>query len=150
MCWQIFTPLVDKCKSLNRAMRIGTNHGSLSARILSYYGDTPRCCLPCCTTCCWLAAAHPSGPTPYDQFGDSTLRHTMPALLSARCMVALGLMSMTGGCMSPCPLRQEHLMHSGTVAFSVAADNAGSHGHGINSCCTASSATCILLCVVLR
>lgn len=24
-------------------MRIGTNHGSLSARILSYYGDTPRC-----------------------------------------------------------------------------------------------------------
>eukprot|EP00959_Pyramimonas_sp_CCMP1952_P179859 3760791-Pyramimonas_sp.AAC.1 len=39
---EIFTPLVEKCKSLNRAMRIGTNHGSLSARILSYYGDTPR------------------------------------------------------------------------------------------------------------
>ena len=39
---QIFTPLVEKCKRLNRAMRIGTNHGSLSARILSYYGDTPR------------------------------------------------------------------------------------------------------------
>ena len=35
-------PLVDKCKRLGRAMRIGTNHGSLSARILSYYGDTPR------------------------------------------------------------------------------------------------------------
>jgi (E)-4-hydroxy-3-methylbut-2-enyl-diphosphate synthase len=34
--------LVEKCKRLNRAMRIGTNHGSLSARILSYYGDTPR------------------------------------------------------------------------------------------------------------
>jgi len=33
---------VDKCKALGRAMRIGTNHGSLSARILSYYGDTPR------------------------------------------------------------------------------------------------------------
>jgi hypothetical protein len=30
---------VEKCKSLNRAMRIGTNHGSLSARILSYYGQ---------------------------------------------------------------------------------------------------------------
>ena len=29
---EIFTPLVEKCKSLNRAMRIGTNHGSLSAR----------------------------------------------------------------------------------------------------------------------
>eukprot|EP00887_Chlorella_sp_A99_P004201 scaffold15.g4201.t1 len=39
---EVFTPLVEKCKSLNRAMRIGTNHGSLSARILSYYGDTPR------------------------------------------------------------------------------------------------------------
>ncbi len=37
-----FTPLVLKCRELNRAIRIGTNHGSLSARILSYYGDTPR------------------------------------------------------------------------------------------------------------
>ena len=40
---QTFAPLVEKCKSLGRAMRIGTNHGSLSSRILSYYGDTPRC-----------------------------------------------------------------------------------------------------------
>lgn len=39
---QTFAPLVEKCKSLGRAMRIGTNHGSLSSRILSYYGDTPR------------------------------------------------------------------------------------------------------------
>lgn len=36
-----FSPLVEKCKRLGRAMRIGTNHGSLSARILSVYGDTP-------------------------------------------------------------------------------------------------------------
>ena len=35
-------PLVRKCKDLNRCMRIGTNHGSLSSRVLSYYGDTPR------------------------------------------------------------------------------------------------------------
>lgn len=35
-----FTPLVLKCKKLGRAMRIGTNHGSLSDRILSRYGDT--------------------------------------------------------------------------------------------------------------
>ena len=27
---------------LNRAMRIGTNHGSMSSRVLSFYGDTPR------------------------------------------------------------------------------------------------------------
>ena len=38
---EVFSPLVEKCKSLNRAMRIGTNHGSLSARILSYYGAPP-------------------------------------------------------------------------------------------------------------
>jgi len=36
-----FTPLVLKCKALKRAMRIGTNHGSLSDRIMSRYGDTP-------------------------------------------------------------------------------------------------------------
>jgi len=39
---EVFSPLVEKCKQLNRAMRIGTNHGSLSARVLSFYGDTPR------------------------------------------------------------------------------------------------------------
>jgi (E)-4-hydroxy-3-methylbut-2-enyl-diphosphate synthase len=35
-------PLVEKCKDLDRCMRIGTNHGSLSSRVLSFYGDTPR------------------------------------------------------------------------------------------------------------
>ena len=39
---EAFAPLVEKCKKLNRAMRIGTNHGSLSARTLSFNGDTPR------------------------------------------------------------------------------------------------------------
>jgi (E)-4-hydroxy-3-methylbut-2-enyl-diphosphate synthase len=38
---EVFTPLVLKCKELGTAIRIGTNHGSLSARILSFYGDTP-------------------------------------------------------------------------------------------------------------
>ncbi|MFM7299981.1 MAG: flavodoxin-dependent (E)-4-hydroxy-3-methylbut-2-enyl-diphosphate synthase, partial [Crocinitomicaceae bacterium] len=36
-----FTPLVLLCKKHGTAMRIGTNHGSLSDRILSRYGDTP-------------------------------------------------------------------------------------------------------------
>jgi (E)-4-hydroxy-3-methylbut-2-enyl-diphosphate synthase len=36
-----FTPLVLLCKSLGRAMRIGTNHGSLSDRVMNRYGDTP-------------------------------------------------------------------------------------------------------------
>lgn len=36
-----FTPLVLLCKKNDIAMRIGTNHGSLSDRILSRYGDTP-------------------------------------------------------------------------------------------------------------
>lgn len=37
-----FTPLVKICKEYGTAMRIGTNHGSLSDRILSRYGDTPH------------------------------------------------------------------------------------------------------------
>ncbi len=37
-----FTPLVLESKRLNRALRIGTNHGSLSDRIMNRYGDTPR------------------------------------------------------------------------------------------------------------
>ena len=37
-----FTPLVNLCKEYGTAMRIGTNHGSLSDRILSRYGDTPE------------------------------------------------------------------------------------------------------------
>ena len=40
--FEAMLPLVEKCKQLNRAMRIGTNHGSLSSRVLSFYGDTPR------------------------------------------------------------------------------------------------------------
>jgi (E)-4-hydroxy-3-methylbut-2-enyl-diphosphate synthase len=38
---QRFTPLVLLCKQRGIAMRIGTNHGSLSDRILNRYGDTP-------------------------------------------------------------------------------------------------------------
>jgi len=36
-----FRPLVRRCRELGRAMRIGTNHGSLSDRIMNRYGDTP-------------------------------------------------------------------------------------------------------------
>ncbi|MBJ7449098.1 MAG: (E)-4-hydroxy-3-methylbut-2-enyl-diphosphate synthase [Parachlamydiales bacterium] len=36
------TPLIEKCKRLKRALRIGTNHGSLSDRIMNYHGDTPK------------------------------------------------------------------------------------------------------------
>ncbi len=36
-----FTPLVLLCRELGRALRIGTNHGSLSDRIMNRYGDTP-------------------------------------------------------------------------------------------------------------
>jgi len=38
---EAFTPLVLRCKELGRAMRIGTNHGSLSDRVMNRYGDTP-------------------------------------------------------------------------------------------------------------
>jgi (E)-4-hydroxy-3-methylbut-2-enyl-diphosphate synthase len=40
--YQKFVPLVKVCKEYGTAMRIGTNHGSLSDRIMSRYGDTPR------------------------------------------------------------------------------------------------------------
>jgi (E)-4-hydroxy-3-methylbut-2-enyl-diphosphate synthase len=36
-----FTPLVLKLKNLGRSVRIGTNHGSLSDRIMNRFGDTP-------------------------------------------------------------------------------------------------------------
>ncbi|MBA2447123.1 MAG: (E)-4-hydroxy-3-methylbut-2-enyl-diphosphate synthase [Chloroflexi bacterium] len=36
-----FTPLVLKCKARGIAMRVGTNHGSLSDRIMNRFGDTP-------------------------------------------------------------------------------------------------------------
>ncbi|MBL4625604.1 MAG: (E)-4-hydroxy-3-methylbut-2-enyl-diphosphate synthase [Flavobacteriales bacterium] len=36
-----FIPLIEVCKEYGTAMRIGTNHGSLSDRIMSRYGDTP-------------------------------------------------------------------------------------------------------------
>ena len=39
---EVFTPIVLRCKELGRAMRIGTNHGSLSDRIMNRYGDTPH------------------------------------------------------------------------------------------------------------
>ena len=37
-----FSPLIKRCKELGRSMRIGTNHGSLSDRIMNRFGDTPR------------------------------------------------------------------------------------------------------------
>ncbi|MGZ0654751.1 (E)-4-hydroxy-3-methylbut-2-enyl-diphosphate synthase [Coraliomargarita sp. W4R53] len=36
-----FSPIVLRCKELGRAMRIGTNHGSLSDRLMNRYGDSP-------------------------------------------------------------------------------------------------------------
>ena len=40
--YQKFAPLVKICREYGTAMRIGTNHGSLSDRIMSRYGDTPQ------------------------------------------------------------------------------------------------------------
>jgi len=38
---EAFSPLVKRCKQLGRSLRIGTNHGSLSDRIMNRYGDSP-------------------------------------------------------------------------------------------------------------
>jgi len=55
---QVFTPLVEKCKKYGRAMRIGTNHGSLSDRIMSYYGDSPRGMVSSSSTSYTASATH--------------------------------------------------------------------------------------------
>ncbi len=39
--YEAFSPIVKRCGELGRSMRIGTNHGSLSDRIMNRYGDTP-------------------------------------------------------------------------------------------------------------
>ena len=39
--YEAFSPLVKRAKELGRSLRIGTNHGSLSDRIMNRYGDTP-------------------------------------------------------------------------------------------------------------
>ncbi len=38
---EAFSPIVLRCRELGRSMRVGTNHGSLSDRIMNRYGDTP-------------------------------------------------------------------------------------------------------------
>ncbi|MFP4351350.1 MAG: (E)-4-hydroxy-3-methylbut-2-enyl-diphosphate synthase [Puniceicoccaceae bacterium] len=40
--YEAFSPIVVECRKLGRAMRIGTNHGSLSDRIMNRFGDTPE------------------------------------------------------------------------------------------------------------
>ena len=42
MIEELLLPLIEKCKEKGRAMRIGTNHGSLSARVMSFWGDSPK------------------------------------------------------------------------------------------------------------
>lgn len=39
---ETFVPFLNKCKEYNTALRLGVNHGSLSDRIMSRYGDTPE------------------------------------------------------------------------------------------------------------
>jgi (E)-4-hydroxy-3-methylbut-2-enyl-diphosphate synthase len=50
-----FSPLVDLCKNRRIAMRIGTNHGSLSDRILNRYGDTPLGMVESALEFAWIA-----------------------------------------------------------------------------------------------
>jgi (E)-4-hydroxy-3-methylbut-2-enyl-diphosphate synthase len=53
-----FTPLVDLCKERGIALRIGTNHGSLSDRILNRYGDTPLGMVESALEFAWIARDH--------------------------------------------------------------------------------------------
>lgn len=53
-----FSPIVIRCKELGRAMRIGTNHGSLSDRIMNRYGDTPLGMVECALEFIRIAESH--------------------------------------------------------------------------------------------
>ena len=53
-----FSPIVLRCKELGRAMRIGTNHGSLSDRILNRYGDSPLGMVECALEFIRIAEGH--------------------------------------------------------------------------------------------
>jgi (E)-4-hydroxy-3-methylbut-2-enyl-diphosphate synthase len=50
-----FSPLVRFCREHGRAMRIGTNHGSLSDRIMNRYGDTPLGMVESALEFAWIA-----------------------------------------------------------------------------------------------
>jgi len=55
---EAFSPIVLRCKELGRAMRIGTNHGSLSDRIMNRYGDTPTGMVECALEFIRIAESH--------------------------------------------------------------------------------------------
>jgi (E)-4-hydroxy-3-methylbut-2-enyl-diphosphate synthase len=55
---EAFSPIVLRCKDLGRAMRIGTNHGSLSDRIMNRYGDTPLGMVECALEFIRIAESH--------------------------------------------------------------------------------------------
>ena len=52
------SPIILRCKELGRAMRIGTNHGSLSDRIMNRYGDTPLGMVECALEFIRIAQSH--------------------------------------------------------------------------------------------
>ena len=56
--YDAFSPLVHRCQSLGRAMRIGVNHGSLSDRIMNRYGDTPLGMVECAMEFIRIAESH--------------------------------------------------------------------------------------------
>lgn len=53
-----FVPVIEACKKFGRAMRVGTNHGSLSERMLVTYGDTPAGMVESALEYCRIAAKH--------------------------------------------------------------------------------------------
>ncbi len=56
--YEAFSPLVLRCKELGRCLRVGTNHGSLSDRIMNRYGDTPTGMVESALEFLRIAASH--------------------------------------------------------------------------------------------
>lgn len=55
---KVVSPIILRCKELGRALRIGTNHGSLSDRIMNRYGDTPIGMVECALEFIRIAESH--------------------------------------------------------------------------------------------
>jgi (E)-4-hydroxy-3-methylbut-2-enyl-diphosphate synthase len=78
-----FVPVIEACKKRDIAMRIGTNHGSLSERILVTYGDTPAGMIESAMEYCQIARKHG-----YENINISVKASRVPIMIAANRLLA--------------------------------------------------------------
>lgn len=85
-----FLPLIEKCKKNKVAMRIGTNHGSLSDRIMNHYGDSPEGMVESALEYAKIARAHDYNELIFSMKSSNTLVMIQAYRLLAQRMIELG------------------------------------------------------------